>query len=184
MYIHSIVWFDWIKHYSIQQYKYYNTIMSRKCQDADWKCFKKLLGILIQFVLKIERESKHCNNTFFKECDMHNNTNMAAIWWSIKWLNTYIFKIMISFLAAFLTFLPSFLWNFLQVYILRVFRSFARNISQNSSLRKKRFSVNFTTYTSGFVFFLFLMSAPQHRCTHDLTICPRSYLSVTSEGLL
>lgn len=44
---------------------------------------------------------------------------------------------MISFLAAFLTFLPSFLWNFLQVYILRVFLSFARKISQNSSLRKE-----------------------------------------------
>lgn len=49
---------------------------------------------------------------------------------------TYIFRITISFLAAFLTFLPSFLWNFLQVYILKVFLSFARNISQNSSLRK------------------------------------------------
>ena len=51
---------------------------------------------------------------------------------------TYIFKIIISFLAAFLTFLPSFLWNFLQVYIFKVFLSFARNISQNSSLLKKK----------------------------------------------
>lgn len=49
---------------------------------------------------------------------------------------TYIFKIIISFFAAFLTFLPSFLWNFLQVYIFKVFLSFARNISQNSSLLK------------------------------------------------
>lgn len=68
---------------------------------------------------------------------MHNNANIAALWYSFKRLDTHIFKIMISFLAAFLTFLPSFLWNFLQVYILRVFLSFARKISQNSSLRKK-----------------------------------------------
>lgn len=47
---------------------------------------------------------------------------------------TYIFKISISFLAAFLTLCPSFLLNFLQVYIFKVFLSFARNISQNSSL--------------------------------------------------
>lgn len=51
---------------------------------------------------------------------------------------TYIFKIIISFLAAFRTFLPSFLWNFLQVYIFKVFLSLARNISQNSSLWERR----------------------------------------------
>lgn len=50
---------------------------------------------------------------------------------------THIFRMRISFLAAFRTFLPSFFRNFLQVYIFRVFLSFALKISQNSSLEKK-----------------------------------------------
>lgn len=65
---------------------------------------------------------------------------------------TYIFRIIISFLAAFLTFLPSFLWNFLQVYIFKVFLSFARNISQNSSLLKKKKYASYFEYKFKSVF--------------------------------
>lgn len=50
----------------------------------------------------------------------------------------YNFRIMISFLAALRTFLPSFLRYFLQTNTLSVCRSFARHSSQNSFLRKKR----------------------------------------------
>lgn len=67
------------------------------------------------------------NNQYFSD-DQH--------WWG-AFSFTYIFRIIISFLAAFLTFRPSFLLNFLQVYIFRVFLSLARNISQNSSLPEK-----------------------------------------------
>ena len=50
---------------------------------------------------------------------------------------TCIFRMKISFFAAFRTFLPSFFRNFLQVYIFSVFLSLALKTSQNSSLKRK-----------------------------------------------
>lgn len=49
--------------------------------------------------------------------------------------STHIFRMMISFLAAFRTLRPSRFRNFLQVYSLPDVFSFARKISQNSSLQ-------------------------------------------------
>lgn len=53
-------------------------------------------------------------------------------------MTTHNFRIMISFLAALRTFLPSFLRNFLQTNTLSVCLSFARHSSQNSFLRKEK----------------------------------------------
>lgn len=50
-------------------------------------------------------------------------------------LGTHIFRMMISFLAAFRTLRPSRFKNFLQVYSFPDVFSFARKISQNSSLQ-------------------------------------------------
>lgn len=49
--------------------------------------------------------------------------------------STHILRMMISFLAAFRTLRPSRFRNFLQVYSLPDVFSFARKISQNSSLQ-------------------------------------------------
>lgn len=57
---------------------------------------------------------------------------------SVHRLIAYSFRIMISFLAALRTFLPSFLRNFLQTNTLSVCLSFARHSSQNSFLRIKK----------------------------------------------
>ena len=63
--------------------------------------------------------------------------NSSTIHPSAHTLIAYNFRIMISFLAALRTFLPSFLRNFLQTNTLSVCLSFARHSSQNSFLRNK-----------------------------------------------
>lgn len=94
-------------------------------------------------------------------------------------LRTHIFKMRISFFAALRTFLPSFFRNFLHVYIFMVVLSLALKISQNSSLKQKHGPSlgqegRHVALNNSWIF----------GNTHDLTIWPRSYLSVTSEGLL
>lgn len=111
--------------------------------------------------------------------------------WMNEWI-TYIFKMRISFFAALRTFLPSFFRNFLHVYIFIVVLSLALNISQNSSLKRTILQDMNRSWDQGL-----LEEKASFKClcrwcltlqetwnTHDLTIWPRSYLSVTSEGLL